>query len=137
MKKHWPYYLANEPVRANLGLDVIDKFSGERVARTAYADAAAIERAIAAAHGAREAMAAFPPDARRDVLDHCVRRFDERREELSLALCIEAGKPIRELLSESGAEDAESADTSDEPTKGGPEKAAKPRKKKPAGINDK
>ena len=42
-----------------------------------------------------------------------------------------------DLLSESGAEDAESADTSDEPTKGGPEKAAKPRKKKPAGINDK
>jgi acyl-CoA reductase-like NAD-dependent aldehyde dehydrogenase len=100
MKKHWPYYLANEPVRANLGLDVIDKFSGERVARTAYADAAAIEHAIAAAHGAREAMAAFPPDARRDVLGHCVRRFDERSEELALALCIEAGKPIRDARGE-------------------------------------
>ena len=100
MKKHWPYYLANQPVRANLGLDVTDKFSGERVARAAYADAAAIEQAIAAAHGAREAMAAFPPDARRDVLEHCVRRFDERSEELALALCIEAGKPIRDARGE-------------------------------------
>ena len=100
MKKHWPYYLANEPVRANLGLDVIDKFSGERVARTAYADAAAIGQAITAAHGAREAMAAFAPDARRDVLEHCVRRFEERSEELALALCIEAGKPIRDARGE-------------------------------------
>ncbi len=100
MKKHWPYYLANQPVRANLGLDVIDKFSGERVARTAYADAAAMEQAIAAAHGAREAMAAFPPDARRDVLEHCVRRFEARSEELALALCIEAGKPIRDARGE-------------------------------------
>ena len=100
MKKHWPYYLANQPVRANLGLDVIDKYSGERVARAAYADAAAIEQAIAAAHGAREAMAAFPPDARRDVLEHCVRRFEARSEELALALCIEAGKPIRDARGE-------------------------------------
>lgn len=100
MKKHWPYYLANQPVRANLGLDVIDKYGGERVARTAYADAAAIEQAIAAAHGAREAMAAFPPDARRDVLEHCVRRFEARSGELALALCIEAGKPIRDARGE-------------------------------------
>jgi acyl-CoA reductase-like NAD-dependent aldehyde dehydrogenase len=100
MKKHWPYYLANQPVRANLGLDVIDKYSGERVARTAYADAVAIEQAIAAAHGAREAMAAFPPDARRDVLEHCVRRFEARSGELALALCIEAGKPIRDARGE-------------------------------------
>jgi acyl-CoA reductase-like NAD-dependent aldehyde dehydrogenase len=45
-------------------------------------------------------MAAFPPDARRDVLEHCVRRFDERREELALALCIEAGKPIKDARGE-------------------------------------
>ena len=86
MKTHWPYYLANRPVRANLRLEVLDKFSGERVARVAFADAAAVDAAIAAAHGARAAMAGFPPDARRDVLEHCVRRFGERREELALAL---------------------------------------------------
>ena len=100
MKKRWPYYLANKPVQANTALDVVDKFSGERVARTAMADAAAIDQAIAAAYGAREAMAAFPPDARRDVLEHCVRRFEARSEELALALCIEAGKPIRDARGE-------------------------------------
>jgi acyl-CoA reductase-like NAD-dependent aldehyde dehydrogenase len=63
-------------------------------------DAAAVDAAIAAAHAARPAMAAFPPDARRDVLEHCVRRFTERREELALALCIEAGKPIRDARGE-------------------------------------
>lgn len=100
LKKRWPYYLGNKPVQANTALAVIDKFSGETVARTALADAATIDAAIAAAHGARAAMAAFPPDARRDVLEHCVRRFGERSEELALALCIEAGKPIRDARGE-------------------------------------
>jgi acyl-CoA reductase-like NAD-dependent aldehyde dehydrogenase len=100
VKKRWPYFLANRPVQANTALEVFDKYSGERVARTALADAAAIEAAIAAAHDARDAMAAFPPDARRDVLEHCVRRFEARKEELALALCIEAGKPIRDARGE-------------------------------------
>jgi acyl-CoA reductase-like NAD-dependent aldehyde dehydrogenase len=34
------------------------------------------------------------------VLQHCVRRFEERREELAEALCIEAGKPIRDSRGE-------------------------------------
>ena len=59
-----------------------------------------MRKAIVAAHKAREAMAAFPPDARRDVLEHCVRRFSERFEELALALCIEAGKPIKDARGE-------------------------------------
>ena len=100
MKKRWPYYLANKPVQANTALEVFDKFSGERVARVAFADATAIDAAIAAAHAAREPMAAFPPDARRDVLEHCVKRFEARSEELALALCIEAGKPIRDARGE-------------------------------------
>src|SRR3546814_4183725 len=45
-------------------------------------------------------MAAFPHDARRDVLEHSVARFTERHEELALALCIEAGKPIRDARGE-------------------------------------
>ena len=34
------------------------------------------------------------------VLEHCVRSFEERAEELALALCIEAGKPIRDSRGE-------------------------------------
>ncbi len=100
MKKRFPYYLANRPVSANTELEVLDKYSGKRAARVAFADATAVRKAIVAAHKAREAMAAFPPDARRAVLEHCVRRFSERSEELALALCIEAGKPIKDARGE-------------------------------------
>jgi acyl-CoA reductase-like NAD-dependent aldehyde dehydrogenase len=95
-----PYYLANAPVQANAALEVRDKYSGAIVARTALADGKAIDEAIAAAHAARGAMAAFPPDARRDVLEHCARRFGERQEELARLLCSEAGKPIRDARGE-------------------------------------
>jgi acyl-CoA reductase-like NAD-dependent aldehyde dehydrogenase len=100
LKKSYPYYLANKPVPANTDLDVLDKFSGKRATRVAFADQVAVRKAIVAAHKAREATAAFPPDARRDVLEHCVHRFTERQEELALALCIEAGKPIRDARGE-------------------------------------
>ncbi len=100
LRKTYPYFLANSPVAANADLEVLDKYSGKRATRAAFADRATVRKAIAAAHKARPAMAAFPPDARRDVLEHCVRRFTERREELALALCIEAGKPIRDARGE-------------------------------------
>ena len=85
LRKSYPYYLANKPVAANTDLEVLDKYSGKRATRVAFANAATVRKAIVAAHKAREAMAAFPPDARRDVLEHCVRRFGERSEELALA----------------------------------------------------
>jgi acyl-CoA reductase-like NAD-dependent aldehyde dehydrogenase len=96
----YPYYLANKPVAANTDLEVLDKYTGKLATRVAFADATTVDSAIAAAHAARASMAAFPPDARRDVLEHCVRRFDERREELALALCVEAGKPIHDARGE-------------------------------------
>lgn len=99
-RKTYPYYLANKPVAANIDLEVLDKYTGKRAARVAFADGVAMRKAVVAAHKARAAMAAFPPDARRDVLEHCVARFTERQEELALALCIEAGKPIRDARGE-------------------------------------
>jgi acyl-CoA reductase-like NAD-dependent aldehyde dehydrogenase len=100
LHKSYPYYLAGRAVAANVDLEVRDKYSGKVATCVAFADGAAVRKAIAAAHGARTAMAAFPPDARRDVLEHCARRFEERSAELALALCIEAGKPIRDARGE-------------------------------------
>ena len=100
LKKSYPLYLANRPVEARQTLDVLDKFTGKRATRVGLGDAALIRKAIVAGYKARESMAAFPPDARRDVLEHCARRFDERSEELAQALCIEAGKPIRDARGE-------------------------------------
>lgn len=100
LHKSYPYYLAGRAVAANTDLVVRDKYSGKVATRVALADAATVRKAIVAAHKARAAMAAFPHDARRDVLEHCVMRFSERRDELALALCIEAGKPIRDARGE-------------------------------------
>ena len=100
LKKSYPYYLAGTPVADNTDLVVLDKYSGKPAARVAMADGAAVGQAIDAAWGARAAMAAFPPDARRAVLEHCVTRFREREEELARVLCIEAGKPIRDARGE-------------------------------------
>lgn len=95
-----PYYLANRPRRPNADLPVVDKFSGEVVTRVAVADAAAVEEAIAAAVRAAEPMRRLPAHARQAVLEHCVRRFQERAEELAQVLCIEAGKPLRDARGE-------------------------------------
>ncbi|TCZ82646.1 aldehyde dehydrogenase family protein [Lysobacter sp. N42] len=95
-----PLYLAGRPQATGATLEVFDTWSGERAAVVNAADADTVERAIAAAHDARDAMAALAPYARRDVLEHCVRRFLERREELAQLLCTEAGKPIRDARGE-------------------------------------
>lgn len=98
----YPYYLANEPVAPNHDLEVLDKYSGEVATRVALADDAAIDRAIQAAVEATEPMARMAAYERQAVLDHCVVRFKERFEELADALCIEAGKPIKDARGEVG-----------------------------------
>jgi len=99
-KKSYPYYLANRPVAPNRDLEVLDKYTGKPACRVALADAKAIDAAIDAAVASQRALAAFAPDQRQAVLEHCVARFTERKEELALALCMEAGKPIRDARGE-------------------------------------
>ncbi len=100
LKASYPYYLANEAEAPNQDLVVCDKYSGEVATRVALADADAIERAIAAAAAAAEPMRKLPAYKRQAVLNHCVKRFEERFEELAEALCIEAGKPIKDARGE-------------------------------------
>ena len=102
LKESYPYYLANKPVFANTDLEVTDKFSGEVVTRVAMAGAGAIQEAFDKAEAARAAMQALPAYHRQEVLNHCVHRFIERQEELAEALCIEAGKPIKDSRGEAG-----------------------------------
>src|ERR1700754_3664475 len=96
LKSTSPYYLANEPVAANTDLAVTDKFSGEVATRVALADAEAIDKAIGLAVAAMPEMRAFPPFKRQAVLEHCVKLFRERADEMAMALCIEAGKPVND-----------------------------------------
>ncbi|WP_432695029.1 aldehyde dehydrogenase family protein [Marinobacterium sp. YM272] len=100
LKATYPYYLANEAQAPNQDLAIYDKYSGEVATRVALADANAIDAAIAAADAAAEPMSKLPAYKRQDILNHCVKRFEERFEELAEALCIEAGKPIKDARGE-------------------------------------
>ena len=100
MKTEWPLFLANEPQQPNLDLEVTDKFSGEVVARVAMADTETISKGIAAADEAAAAMRKMRAYERQEVLNHCVKRFTERFDELADSLCAEAGKPIKDARGE-------------------------------------
>ncbi|HEU4856440.1 MAG TPA: aldehyde dehydrogenase family protein [Rhodanobacteraceae bacterium] len=100
LQNHYPYYLANQPVAPNTDLPVLDKYSGKVATRVALADAKAIDAAIGAAAKAAAPMAALKPYQRRAVLEHCVTSLRQRKDELAYALCVEAGKPIKDAEGE-------------------------------------
>ena len=100
LRDSYPLYLANEAQTPNLDLEVTDKYTGKVATRVALANAKIIDAGIAATVEAAEPMARMPAYARQDVLAHCVKRFQERFDELAYALCIEAGKPIRDARGE-------------------------------------
>jgi acyl-CoA reductase-like NAD-dependent aldehyde dehydrogenase len=100
LKDRYPLYLANKPVFTSEELPVTDKYSGVTATRVALADRGVIEQSIAAAAAAAPPMRKLSPHARKAVLEHCVRRFRERQDDLAVALCIEAGKPIRDARGE-------------------------------------
>ena len=100
LKDIYPLYLNNKAYQPNTDLAVTDKYTGEVAFRVAQADAATIDEGIAGAVRAAEPMARMASYERQAVLDHCVKRFRERFDELAYALCVEAGKPIKDAEGE-------------------------------------
>lgn len=100
LKSSYPLYLANQPQEPNTALAVTNKFTSETASRVPIADAAMIDEAIAAAVAAEQPMRRLAAYERKAVLDHCVRRFRERFDEFAEALCVEAGKPIKDSRGE-------------------------------------
>ncbi len=96
LKDIYPLYLNNKAEQPNTDLEVTDKFTGEVAFRCAQADAKTIDAGIQGAVEAAEPMARMASYERQAVLQHCVNRFRERAEELAYALCVEAGKPIKD-----------------------------------------
>ncbi|MFL6863738.1 MAG: aldehyde dehydrogenase family protein, partial [Allosphingosinicella sp.] len=96
LARTYPLYLANEAKQPNADLAVTDKYTGEVAFRVAMADAATIDAGIAAAVEAAGPMARMAAYERQAVLQHCVDRFKARFDELAFALCVEAGKPIKD-----------------------------------------
>ena len=102
LKDAYPLYLANAPVFTNQDLVVTDKFTGAPATRVPLATPDVIDEAIGHAVQARDPMRRMPAYARQNVLMHCVKRFQERFDELADALCVEAGKPIKDSRGEVG-----------------------------------
>jgi acyl-CoA reductase-like NAD-dependent aldehyde dehydrogenase len=100
LKDVYPLYLNNKAEQPNADLEVTDKYTGQVAFRVAQADAKMIDAGIQGAVDAAEPMARMPSYARQDVLRHCVQRFRERFDELAYALCVEAGKPIKDAEGE-------------------------------------
>ncbi len=100
MKPKYPYFLANEAHQSNTDLEVTDKYTGEIATYVAIADTQAIDQAIGAAARATDPMRRLPPYERQKILNHCVVRFEQRQSELAMALCVEAGKPIKDSRGE-------------------------------------
>jgi len=96
LKDTYPLYVCNEARQPNADLEVTDKFTGEVAFRVAQADAATILEGIEGTVRATEPMARMPTYERQAVLQHCVDRFKLRFDELAYALCVEAGKPIKD-----------------------------------------
>ncbi|MFP4077024.1 MAG: aldehyde dehydrogenase family protein [Halochromatium sp.] len=119
LQKEYPLYLANRPDQPNTDLAVTHKFSGETATRVAQADAALVDRAIAAAVEAAGPMAAMAPYERRAVLDHCVRRFRERFDELASVQRILVHDSLAEAFEEkfiAATRELKSGDPADEDT---------------------
>jgi acyl-CoA reductase-like NAD-dependent aldehyde dehydrogenase len=100
LRDQYPMYVANRPQQPNLDLEVKDKYTGQTAGRVSKADGEALERAIAAASLAAGPMREMKPYQRQKVLHHLVQRTQERTAEFAEALCVEAGKPIRDARGE-------------------------------------
>jgi len=100
LKASYPYYLANQPVYANTDLEIIDKYTQQVATRVARADDETVRKAITAAVEAQPAMAALPAYERKAILLEVAKQLTERLEEFAMALCIEAGKPIKDARAE-------------------------------------
>lgn len=89
----YPLYVAGKAVTTGQWLEVYDKYNNTVYARVALADAKVLEKAIAASVKAEAEMAALKPFQKQKILLHCVKRFNELRDELTEILIAEGGKP--------------------------------------------
>jgi acyl-CoA reductase-like NAD-dependent aldehyde dehydrogenase len=100
LKQQYPYFLANRPAQSKTFLPVTNKYSNEKICEVAIADPKAIQNAISAALDAFPKLKDFSHFRRKEVIGHCIKRFQERKEELARVLCLEVGKPIKDSRAE-------------------------------------
>ncbi|MDI6740181.1 MAG: aldehyde dehydrogenase family protein [Candidatus Edwardsbacteria bacterium] len=74
---------------------VLDKYTGETVAEVHAAERTHVDEAIAAAEKAKRIMADLPAHRRSTIIRAAARIIEKKKEELTVAIAREAGKPYR------------------------------------------
>ncbi len=95
MIESYPFYVAGKAVHQDEKLEVLCKARGEVVAEVSLATGEDLLDALTAG-AAQAAKAALPAWRRQEILSKLSRAIAERREDFAQALCLEAGKPIRD-----------------------------------------
>ena len=99
MQEH-PFFLAGEPARSSMPLDVINPYDNSVVGRTWLAGDAEFDRAADAAVAAAPVMRAMPAYQRAAILQAASAEMKRRRDEIARTLAGEAGKAIRDATGE-------------------------------------
>ncbi len=100
MSREFPVCLAGQPRHTAEPLDVTNPFDGSIVGRTWLAGEAEFEAAASAAVEAAPAMRALPAHERAAILRAASAELTARREEIGRSLSGEAGKPIKDAMTE-------------------------------------
>jgi glyceraldehyde-3-phosphate dehydrogenase (NADP+) len=100
MANEHPFYLAGQWHRSAEALPVTNPWDGSVVGTTWLATEAQVEAAIAAAVAASETMKRLPAYERGAILAKASSVISRRRAEIGRALAGEAGKPIKDALTE-------------------------------------
>lgn len=100
LKPHYPLFIGGKAVATETHIDVVDKYTGQRITTVSTASAAEIERGISECVSAADAMRKLPSYVRQEILYQCVSAFESHADELAHVLCLEAGKPIRDARGE-------------------------------------
>jgi glyceraldehyde-3-phosphate dehydrogenase (NADP+) len=96
----YPFWLAGRPGRSDAPLEVINPYDRSVVGRTWLAGGPELERAAEAAVEAAAAMKRMPAHERSRILMNASQALQRRRDEIARTLASEAGKPIRDALTE-------------------------------------
>ncbi|MEI6666530.1 MAG: aldehyde dehydrogenase family protein [Acidobacteriota bacterium] len=100
MTDEYPFYLAGQWARSGDPLPVRCPYDDSTIGTTWLASAADVERATVAAVEAAPVMRQLPLYRRAEILMQAAAVLKRRREEIGHALAGEAGKPIREAVTE-------------------------------------
>ncbi|HJR39974.1 MAG TPA: aldehyde dehydrogenase family protein [Nocardioidaceae bacterium] len=97
-----PLFVAGSWEAGEAPLEVRNPYDGSLFTTTSYATVDQVERAVAAAHAAREAAAALPLHARADTLLQISCKLEERTDDFVHVITSENGKPVTWARAEVG-----------------------------------